>query len=696
MAIGRSSMQGGLFDCMVIVMSAKKRNILVTSGLLYANGPLHLGHMVESIQTDTWVRFQKMRGHNCVYVCAEDAHGTPIMVRAQDEGITPEELIARFDIEHRADFADFAIDFDNYYTTHSPENRELTELIYQRLRTGGHVTSRVIEQAFDPIKEMFLPDRFIKGECPRCGAPDQYGDACEVCGATYAPTDLKNPVSMLSGSKPIYKESEHYFFKLQNFEPMLRAWIRDGHVQPEVINKLDEWFTQGLREWDISRDAPYFGFEIPDAPGKYFYVWLDAPIGYMASFKNLCSRTGVDFGAYWDKDSSTEVYHFIGKDILYFHTLFWPAMLAGANFRTPSAVFAHGFLIVNGQKMSKSRGTFITARTYLSHLNPEYLRYYYAAKLNSRVEDIDLNLDDFVARVNADLIGKLINIASRCAGFINKRFDGRLSDTLPEPALYEQFAAASDRIAENYEARELSRAVREIMILADQANQYINDQAPWVIAKQSGHEAELQGICTQGLNLFRVLVGYLKPVLPLTAEKAEAFLNIEPLDWQTLKTPITAHTINAFTHLLTRVEQESIDAMLTATKLEQDTMNEDKPVTGPLVDEPIAEEISIDDFKKIDLRLARIVKARPVDGSDKLLALTLDLGGETRNVFAGIKEAYKPEDLEGRMTVMVANLAPRKMRFGVSEGMVLAAGPGGKELWILSPDEGAPPGSRVT
>ena len=545
-------------------MSAKKRDILVTSGLLYANGPLHLGHMVESIQTDIWVRFQKMRGHNCMYVCAEDAHGTPIMVRAQDEGITPDELIARFDIEHRADFADFTIDFDNYYTTHSPENRELTELIYQRLQAGGHITSRVIEQAFDPIKEMFLPDRFIKGECPRCGAPDQYGDACEVCGATYVPTDLKNPVSVLSGAKPIYKKSEHYFFKLQNFEPMLRAWTQDGHVQPEVINKLDEWFSQGLREWDISRDTPYFGFEIPDAPGKYFYVWMDAPIGYMATFKNLCNRTGLDFGAYWDKDSSTEVYHFIGKDILYFHTLFWPAMLAGANFRTPSAVFAHGFLTVNGQKMSKSRGTFITARTYLSHLNSEYLRYYYAAKLNSRVEDLDLNLDDLMARVNADLVGKLINIASRCAGFINKRFDGRLSDTLPQPALYEQFAAASDQIADNYEAREFSRAVREIMILADQANQYINDQAPWVIAKQSGHETELQGICTQGLNLFRVLVGYLKPVLPLTAEKAEAFLNIEPLDWETLKTPITGHTINAFTHLLTRVEQKSINAMLTA------------------------------------------------------------------------------------------------------------------------------------
>lgn len=547
-------------------MGEENRRILVTSALLYANGPLHLGHLVESIQTDIWVRFQKMRGHDCIYVCAEDAHGTPIMVRARDEGITPEELIACFDVEHRADFADFAISFDNYYTTHSEENRKLTELIYRRLQAGNHITSRVIEQAFDPIKDMFLPDRFIKGECPRCGAPDQYGDACEVCGATYSPTDLKNPVSAISGATPIYKQSEHYFFKLQDFEPMLRSWTRGGRLQPEVTNKLDEWFTEGLREWDISRDAPYFGFEIPDAPGKYFYVWLDAPIGYMASFKNLCDRVGLDFEAYWGKDSDVNVYHFIGKDILYFHALFWPAMLAGADFRTPTAIFAHGFLTVNGLKMSKSRGTFITARTYLSHMNPEYLRYYYAAKLNSRVEDLDLNLDDFVARVNADLVGKLVNIASRCAGFINKRFGGRLSDALPEPTLYEQFTDVGHVIAEHYDTREYSRVVREIMIFADQANQYINDKQPWVVAKQSGHDAELQGICTQGLNLFRVLVGYLKPVLPLTAEKVEAFLNIEPLTWETLRTPVTGHTVKPFKHLLTRVEQASVDAMLAAAK----------------------------------------------------------------------------------------------------------------------------------
>ncbi|MFQ6021234.1 MAG: methionine--tRNA ligase [Acidiferrobacterales bacterium] len=677
-------------------MAETKRSILVTSALPYANGPIHVGHLVEYIQSDIWVRFQRMRGHDCIHVCADDAHGTPIMVRAQSEGISPEELVERFEVEHRIDFTDFAVDFDNYYTTHSEENRQFATLIYQRLKAGGHITSRVIEQAFDPIKNMFLPDRFIKGECPRCGAPDQYGDACEVCGATYSPTELKNPVSVLSGAKPVYKESKHYFFKLQDFEPMLRAWTRGGQLQPEVVNKLDEWFTQGLREWDISRDAPYFGFEIPDAPGKYFYVWLDAPIGYMASFKHLADRTGLDFDIYWGKDSDVEVYHFIGKDILYFHTLFWPAMLAGADFRTPTAIFAHGFLTVNGQKMSKSRGTFITARTYLSHLNPEYLRYYFAAKLNSHVEDLDLNLDDFIARVNADLVGKLVNIASRCAGFIHKRFDAKLAATLPEPALYERFAEAGEVIAAHYDMREYSRAVREIMSLADQANQYINDKQPWVIAKQAGRDDELQGICTQGLNLFRVLVGYLKPVLPLTAQKVEAFLNIKPLTWEASQTPITGHTIRPFKHLLTRIERPSVDAMLAATTEELETMTTVTSLTGPLAADPIADEINYEDFAKVDLRVARIVNARYVDGADKLLQLTLDLGGETRNVFAGIKEAYKPEDLEGRLTVMVANLAPRKMRFGVSEGMVLAAGPGGKDLWLLSPDNGAQPGTRIT
>ncbi len=670
--------------------------MLVTSALPYANGPIHIGHLVEYIQSDIWVRFQKMRGHDCIHVCADDAHGTPIMVRAQDEGITPEELVERFGAEHRADFADFAIDFDNYYTTHSEENRELATLIYQRLKAAGHITSRVVQQAFDPIKNMFLPDRFIKGECPRCGAADQYGDSCEACGATYSPVELRNPVSAISGVKPIYKESEHYFFKLQNFESMLRAWTRGGHLQAEVVNKLDEWFNEGLREWDISRDAPYFGFEIPDAPGKYFYVWLDAPIGYMASFKHLCDRVGLDFDAYWNKDSQIDVYHFIGKDILYFHALFWPAMLAGADFRTPTAIFAHGFLTVNGLKMSKSRGTFITARTFLSHLNPEYLRYYFAAKLNDRVEDLDLSLEDFVARVNADLVGKLVNIASRCAGFINKRFDGKLADVLPEPDLYQQFAEAGAAIATQYDSREYSRAVREIMTLADRANQYINDKQPWALAKQSDRDGELQGICTQGLNFFRVLVAYLKPILPLTAKKAETFLNIETLTWDACQTPLTGHTIQPFTHLLTRIEPASIPAMLAAAKEELGPMKEKTQSNAPLTVEPIAGEISHEDFSKVDLRVARIVNARYVEGADKLLQLTLDLGGETRNVFAGIKDAYRPQDLEGRLTVMVANLAPRKMRFGISEGMVLAAGPGDKDLWLLSPDDGARPGMRIT
>ncbi|MFQ5936375.1 MAG: methionine--tRNA ligase [Acidiferrobacterales bacterium] len=676
-------------------MPQAKRTILITSALPYANGSIHIGHLVEYIQTDIWVRFQKMRGHDCIYVCADDAHGTPIMVRAQDEGVTPEALVQHFGVEHRADFADFAVEFDNYHTTHSPENRELANLIYQRLKAGGHITARVIEQAFDAEKQMFLPDRFIKGECPRCGALDQYGDSCEVCGATYSPTELKNPVSVLSGTKPIYKESEHYFFKLQDFEAMLREWIHGGSLQPEVINKLEEWFAQGLREWDISRDAPYFGFEIPDTKDKYFYVWLDAPIGYMASFKHLCERKDLDFDAYWGLDSQAELYHFIGKDILYFHALFWPAMLTGAGFRKPTAIFAHGFLTVDGQKMSKSRGTFVTAHTYLSHLNPEYLRYYFAAKLNSRVEDLDLNLDDFIARVNADLVGKLINIASRCAGFITKRFDGRLADTLPEPAVYERFANARHVIAEHYDSREFSRAVREIMALADEANQYINDRQPWVLAKETGREAELQGICTQGLNLFRVLVTYLKPVLPVTAAKAEDFLSITPLTWDACVTPLIAHRIQRFQYLMTRIERSAIDAMLADAKEELEPMKTIPPAGSPLASDPIAAEISYEDFAKVDLRVARIVKAEHVDGADKLLRLTLDLGGETRHVLAGIKSAYDPQRLEGRMTVMVANLAPRKMRFGVSEGMVLAAGPGGKELWLLSADEGAPPGARV-
>ena len=679
-------------------MPEKRRKILVTSALPYANGSIHLGHLVEYIQTDIWVRFQKLRGHECYYVCADDAHGTPIMLRARAEGVEPEELIARVWKEHTEDFAGFHIGFDNYHSTHSPENRALATLIYERNRDAGHIVRKTIQQAYDPEAGMFLPDRFIKGECPRCGAADQYGDSCESCGATYAPTELKNPRSAVSGATPEARESEHIFFRLADFEQVLREWHRAGHVQPEVANKLEEWFEAGLADWDISRDAPYFGFEIPDAPGKYFYVWLDAPIGYMASFRNLCDKQGIDFDAFWAADSEAELYHFIGKDIVYFHALFWPALLAGAGFRMPSAVWAHGFLTVDGAKMSKSRGTFIKARTYLEHLNPEYLRYYFAAKLSSRVDDIDLNLEDFAQRVNSDLVGKVVNIASRCAGFIHKRFEGRLSAACSEPDLYAEFVAAGESIAAHYEAREYGRAVREIMALSDRANQYIDERKPWVIAKEAGREAELQAICSTGLNLFRVLVGYLKPILPRLAEQAEDFLQIEPMQWDTQAEPLTDHRIAKFKPLMTRVEKDRIDAMIEDSKedLQAEAAVSAPPAAdSPLAKEPIAETIAFDDFAKVDLRIARILRAEQVEGADKLLRLTLDLGGETRNVFAGIKSAYRPEDLEGRLTVMVANLAPRKMRFGVSEGMVLAAGPGGSELYLLSPDEGAQPGMRV-
>lgn len=677
------------------------RNILVTSALPYANGPIHLGHLVEYIQTDIWVRFQKMRGHQCFYVCADDTHGTPIMLRADREGITPEQLIANVEQQHRADFAEFGVAFDHYHSTHSEENRQLSALIYQRLRDGGHISSRSIVQAYDPVKNMFLPDRFIKGECPKCGAADQYGDNCEACGATYSPMELKNAVSAISGEKPIEKESVHYFFKLGDFAEMLADWTKsDGHLQPEVSNKMAEWLDNGLQEWDISRDAPYFGFEIPDAPGKYFYVWLDAPIGYMASCQALCNKLGLDFDSYWRKDSQAELYHFIGKDIIYFHALFWPAMLHGADFRTPDAIFAHGFLTVNGEKMSKSRGTFIQARTYLNHLNPEYLRYYFAAKLSAGVDDLDLNFDDFTTRVNADLVGKVVNIGSRCSGFISKRFDGMLAAECVEPELFQQFIDAHSTIAELYENREFGKAMREIMALADKANVYIDDKKPWLIAKEEGKDLELQQVCSVGLNLFRLLVAYLRPVIPALAANAEAFLNIDAQVWPGEAQPLCNHRINAFTPLMTRVEADKIAAMVEASKehLEKTPNVAAKPAkaeASKAAVEPIADAIEIDDFAKIDLRIARIVKAQSVEGAEKLLQLTVDLGGETRNIFAGIKSAYSPEQLEGKLTVVVANLKPRKMRFGTSEGMVLAAGPGGKDLWILSPDQGAEPGMRV-
>ncbi len=680
-------------------MNQASRKILVTSALPYANAPLHIGHIVEYTQTDIWSRFQKMRGHQCWFVCASDAHGTPIMLNARKQGITPEELVARSSESQQQDFADFRIEFDNFHTTHSEENRELCNTIYERNRDAGHVESRSIVQAYDPQENMFLPDRFIKGDCPKCGAADQYGDNCESCGATYAPTELKNSYSVVSGAKPVDKESEHYFFKLADFEPMLKEWIHKGHLQPEVTHKLDEWFESGLRAWDISRDAPYFGFEFPDHPGKYFYVWLDAPIGYAGSFKNLCDKTeGLDFDEFWEAGSDTEMYHFIGKDIIYFHALFWPAMLHGAGFRKPTAIHTHGFLTVNGQKMSKSRGSFIKARTYLDHLNPEYLRYYFAAKLGSGIDDIDLNLEDFAQRVNSDLVGKVVNIASRCAGFINKRYQGMLSHSVSEPNLFESFVNAGETIATHYEKREFSRAVREIMTLADKANQYIDEKQPWVIAKQEGKEQELQDICSMGINLFRVLMGYLRPILPATAEASEQFLNIGELSWSELANPLLGHKVNKFKALMTRVDTKQIDAMVEASKEDMQAQEQTikAKITGPLADDPVGDTISFDDFAKVDLRVARIVKAGPVEGADKLLQLTLDLDGETRNVFAGIKAAYPdPKALEGRLTVMAANLAPRKMRFGISEGMVLAAGPGGKDIFILTPDEGALPGMKI-
>ncbi|MBT4079014.1 MAG: methionine--tRNA ligase [Gammaproteobacteria bacterium] len=680
--------------------TSSPRKILITSALPYANGSIHIGHLVEYIQTDIWSRFQKMQGNTCYYVCADDAHGTPIMLRAQNEGITPEALIASVAEEHQADFADFMIGFDNYHSTHSEENRACATEIYCRLRDAGHITTRTIEQAYDPEREMFLPDRFIKGTCPKCGAEDQYGDNCEKCGATYSTTELKNAVSAVSGAKPITKESEHYFFKLSDYEEMLKQWTHDGHLQSEVAKKLDEWFEAGLQEWDISRDAPYFGFEIPDSDNKYFYVWLDAPVGYMASFKNFCSKNEVDFDAFWSKESDAELYHFIGKDIIYFHALFWPAMLHGAGYRTPTAINAHGFLTVNGQKMSKSRGTFIKARSWLNHLNPEALRYYFAAKLGHGIEDLDLNLDDFRARVNSDLVGKVVNIASRCAGFISKRFDGQLSAEIAEPALYQSFVDQGVSIAQHYEERDFGRAIREIMALADQANRYIDEKKPWVLAKEAGQEQAVQDACSVGLNLFRALMTYLKPVLPQMAENVESFLNTGALSWDALQQPLEGTTINKFKPLLQRVDEKAVEALLDESKeslqaAAVETEEKSSSATIEAAIEPIADEIQYEDFAKIDLRIARIVKAEAVEKADKLLQLTLDLGEEQRNVFAGIKSAYTPEELEGKLTVMVANLAPRKMRFGVSEGMVLAAGPGGKEIHILEPDSGAKPGMRV-
>ncbi len=683
------------------------RTILVTSALPYANGAPHLGHMVEYIQTDIWVRYQRMRGHDCLYVCATDAHGTPIMLKARQDGVTPEELIARVAELQKRDFADFDISFDNFHTTHSAENRELTSEVYRRLSSAGHIRRETIRQAYDEQAKMFLPDRYVRGTCPRCGTLDQYGDSCESCGATYTPADLKDAVSVVSGTAPVQRDSEHLFFKLGDFDAMLREWTGSGRLQPAVTAKLDEWFSAGLRDWDISRDEPYFGFEIPGETGKYFYVWLDAPIGYLGSFLQYCRRTGLDFDRYWKPDSDVEIYHFIGKDIVYFHALFWPAVLQGAGFRPPTSVFVHGFLTVNGQKMSKSRGTFIAARSWLDHLPGEYLRYYFAARLGPGVEDLDLSLDDFVAKLNSDVVGKLVNIASRCSGFIARGSDGRLADRLPEPALYEEFVAAGERVGQAYEGRDYAAVVREVMQLADRANLYIDQQKPWLMAKDPARGAEVQGVCTQGLNLFRVLAVYLKPIMPRLAAGAERFLGLSPQSWNDVEKPLLGTRIAAYEPLATRVDAAAIKALLAASaenlKVTGVPAEAASAVVAPSASPapaaadalPRLPNASIEDFGRIDLRIARIEAAELIEGADKLLRLTMDLGGERRTVFAGIRQAYAPEALVGRLTVVVANLEPRKMRFGVSEGMVLAAGPGGKDIFLLSPDTGAEPGMKV-
>ncbi|EEW06092.1 methionyl-tRNA synthetase [Vibrio mimicus VM603] len=685
----------------ILSMANDPRKLLVTCALPYANGSIHLGHMLEHIQADIWVRYQRLRGNTVNFICADDAHGTPIMLKAQQMGMTPEAMIEMVSEEHQRDFAGFDISFDNYHSTHSDENRELASHIYLQLKKNGFISSRTISQLYDPEKEMFLPDRFVKGTCPKCKSEDQYGDNCDACGETYSPTELINPKSAVSGATPVMKDSEHFFFDLPQFESMLKEWTRSGSLQSETANKMQEWFEGGLQQWDISRDAPYFGFEIPGEKDKFFYVWLDAPIGYMGSFKNLCDKRGdLDFDEYWNKDSKTELYHFIGKDIVYFHSLFWPAMLDGSGFRKPTNVFVHGYVTVNGAKMSKSKGTFVKASTYLNHLDPECLRYYYAAKLNNRIDDLDLNLEDFTQRVNADVVNKIVNLASRNAGFITKRFDGKLSAQFAEPELYAEFAGAADRIAELFEAREFGRAIREITALADKANQYVDEKAPWVVAKQEGQDQALQDICTVGINLFRVLVTYLKPVMPALAERTEAFLNQE-LTWEGIATPLTNHAVTPFKALFNRIDPKHVEAMIEASKAEaaaeKAAADAAKPKSAEteLSKDPLAAEIEFDDFAKVDLRIAKILSCEAVEKSDKLLKFELDIGGETRQVFSGIKSAYQPEDLIGKYTVVVANLKPRKMKFGMSEGMILAAGPGGSDLWLLEPHQGAKAGMRV-
>ncbi len=665
------------------------RRILVTSALPYANGSVHLGHLLEHIQTDIWVRFQRMRGHECIYVCADDTHGTATMLLAEQEGVGEEALIDRLHAEHLADFERFGISYNNYYSTHSDENQYFSNLIYTRLRDRGFVYTKDVEQLYDPERKMFLADRNVRGDCPRCGASNQPGDNCDSCGATYDARELKNPVSAISNATPILRNSDHYFVDLPKFTDFLREYIHNGSQQPEVANKLTEWIDGGLRGWDISRDAPYFGFPIPDADDKYFYVWMDAPIGYLASFKNWCTKNDVDFDEYWRADSTCEVHHFIGKDIINFHCLFWPSVLHHSDFRTPTKVHVHGMLTMNGEQMSKSRGTFVLARTYLDYFDPDYLRYYLAARLAPNSADLDLGSEDFVSRVNSDLVGKLVNIASRSEGFLAKHFDNTLASELAEPELWQEFVDEEERIAEWYEAGDTRRVVRRVMELADKCNQYLANKAPWQLIKDENRKDEVQGICSMGINLYRTLIAYLKPIVPSLTQRSEEFLNAGELTWENATQPLLSHRLNKFGRLLNRIELKTFNAMIEAgaenTAVEDDSESESE-----------SPHIEIDDFLRVDLRVARIVQAELVDGADKLLRLLLDVGDHERTVLSGIRSAYTPEDLVGRSTVVVANLKPRKMKFGVSEGMVLAAGPGGSEIFLLAPDDGAKPGMRVT
>lgn len=676
-------------------MKNKKRKILVTAALPYANGSIHIGHLVEYLQTDIWVRFQKLRGHDCIYCCADDTHGTPIMIRARQEGVTPETLIEKMHVEHKNDFDRFGIEFDSYYSTHSEENRQFSETIFNRLNDAGHITTRDVEQTYCENDQMFLPDRFVRGACPKCSALDQYGDSCEVCHSTYNTVELKDPKCSVCGHPPVRRTSKHYFFKLGDFTERLQEWIQDGHVHEQIKNKLQEWFKSGLIDWDISRDAPYFGFKIPGETDKYFYVWMDAPVGYMASTMHYCKQHGKDFDDYWC-NPETEIHHFIGKDITYFHALFWPAELMGAGFNTPTSLAIHGFLTVDGEKMSKSRGTFISADTYLKHLDPQYLRYYYACKLGPSPEDINLSLEDFTNRVNKDMVGNVANLASRSAQMLNKNLEGKVGTLSDEArALIARLQGQADAIAENYESRNFATAIRTITSLATEVNRYFDESKPWTLIKTDPEAARDTLAAT--LNAVKVLIIYLKPVLPVFVGQVETLLNIEPQNWSDVDTLLENHQINPFERLVERIDPKKVDAMVEESKQDAAPAAQEAVAekTDILEKEPIAEQITFDEFMKVDLRVARVNKAEIIEEADKLLRLELDLGGETRQVIAGIRKAYQPEELVGKMVIMCANLAPRKMKFGVSEGMVLAAGPGGKDVFTLRVDDGAQPGMRA-